>query len=158
MLYTIYKIECNEPNECIYIGSTKNFTNRKCQHKSDCHNENSKHYNYQIYCKIREFGGWPNWSMVPIEQQECDTKLQSCIREQDWINDAKNNGKIILNSQNAQTDSFEYHKQYYQNNIEQIREQQNQYKQDHKEQNKLYQQQYRQKKKAESIEPINIIV
>ena len=174
MLYTIYKIECNEPNEFVYIGSTINFTTRKCQHKSHCKNVNCKEYNYNVYCKIRESNDWSNWTMSPIEQLDCDTKLQSRIREQHWIDDAKSRGKIILNLISAQSDITP--KQYRMDHKEESKkyrmdhkEEAKQYRMDHKEDQKQYyinnkdrinenKKQYRIKRKIESAESINNII
>ena len=41
--YSIYKLCCKNPEITnIYVGSTKNFTRRKHQHKNNCINENAK--------------------------------------------------------------------------------------------------------------------
>jgi len=82
VLYTFYKIEAKIANDYIYVGSTKNYTRRKSQHKFCCNTESDKSYNLPVYVKIREHGGWNNWSMVPIEQIECNDNLQARIREQ----------------------------------------------------------------------------
>ena len=83
---SIYKIICNDATvkDC-YVGSTSNFTKRKCYHKSTCTNIKSKNYNYKVYKKIREYGGWDNWSMVEIEKYPCKDNIEATIRERHWI-------------------------------------------------------------------------
>ena len=39
----------------LYVGSTTDYTNRKCQHKSSITNENGKDYNYKLYKTIKEY-------------------------------------------------------------------------------------------------------
>jgi hypothetical protein len=97
-IYTFYKITCNSGvTDFTYIGSTMNFTRRKNHHKSLWSNPNSRNYNLKIYQTIRDFGGWDNWTMAPIENLECETKIDARIREQFWIDELK----PILNMANA---------------------------------------------------------
>lgn len=98
--YIMYEITCLDKSiTSNYIGSTINFTRRKCQHKKDCANENRKQYNQKIYKNIRDIGGWNNWIMLPLEEFECESILQAHIREQYWI-DLK---EAKLNSRKAHT-------------------------------------------------------
>lgn len=85
MTYIIYKIYCldNQTNYT-YIGHTKCFVTRKSAHKSDCCKENKPNYNFPLYQAIRQYGGWTNWSMIPIEKLDCDL-IEAKIREQYWI-------------------------------------------------------------------------
>ena len=54
----MYKIICNDTTiKDIYVGSTCNFTRRKCGHKSDCNNANTSRYNLKVYQFIRTNGG-----------------------------------------------------------------------------------------------------
>lgn len=78
----IYVIDCFD-TEDFYIGSTVNFNNRKSQHKSNCSNEKSDTYNLKVYKKIREYGGWENWAMFPIEEEIPVEQLKE--REQFYI-------------------------------------------------------------------------
>ena len=50
----IYKIQHNEIESLLYIGSTTDFTNRKSQHKSACKNETDRAYDRKVYRMIRE--------------------------------------------------------------------------------------------------------
>ena len=78
----IYKIVCNNPEvKEIYVGSTCNFAKRKCDHKSTTHNSNSPKYELYLYRYIRYYGGWQNWSMIPIRQYPCVDKMSKLIKE-----------------------------------------------------------------------------
>ena len=78
----IYKIE-NLINKKVYIGQSNNIFKRyHSHHKSDCFNENSPAYNFQIYQAIRKYG-IENFSITVLELCDID-KLND--REQFWIN------------------------------------------------------------------------
>ena len=63
----IYKIFCNDENiKDIYIGQTKNFEIRKAEHARESDSSDLK-----LYKKIRENGGWKNWSMIKLNVYEC---------------------------------------------------------------------------------------
>lgn len=81
----------------VYIGSTTNFYNRKKEHKSNCININSYHYNVKVYQYIRDNDGWDNFEMLEIGfiDYEKDIELREC--EQMWIDDLG----ATLNSYNA---------------------------------------------------------
>jgi len=84
--YIIYKIKSLDPKiDYCYIGSTQNFTKRKCKHKSMCNIINSI-TDTKLYNTMRENGGWDNFQMTPIEEYKCDTPQQARMREQFWIN------------------------------------------------------------------------
>ena len=82
----IYKLVNKEDydNANIYIGSTANFTQRKCAHKSDCINENKKAYNQKKYQFIRENGGWNEWNMIEVEKYYCVDNNEAKAREEHW--------------------------------------------------------------------------
>ncbi len=82
----IYKIECNDPTipEC-FIGSTTDFKTRKESHKNACNNEKALQNNSEVYKKIREHGGWDNWSMLQIEVYPCKDSNQARARERFWL-------------------------------------------------------------------------
>ena len=81
MMYIMYRITAGDYT---YIGSTKDFKQRKTQHKSVCNNENHHGYILKIYQMIRESGGWDNCEMVPIEEYECENGTQARMREEHW--------------------------------------------------------------------------
>jgi predicted GIY-YIG superfamily endonuclease len=81
----IYKLCCNNTDITdIYIGSTTNFSRRKCQHKSKCNTSN-----FTVYQFIRANGGWSAWDMVQIEQYEAQDKRNLHARERHWIEQLK---------------------------------------------------------------------
>lgn len=75
--YTIYRITSGEYH---YIGSTKDFNQRKSQHKLNC----SRDGHLPLYVKITENGGWANCSIVPIEELDCERRITALIREEYW--------------------------------------------------------------------------
>lgn len=112
MRYIVYKIQCltDISGALLYVGSTRNYRQRKFNHKSHCGNQNCREYNFPVYQMIRANGGWENWEMVPIEELEC-TKIEASIREQFYIEQFKN----IVNERRSYR-SEEYKKAYYLNN------------------------------------------
>jgi hypothetical protein len=86
----IYKLVCLDTT-CpdVYVGSTTCFKQRKSQHKSKCHNEKHKHYNYKIYQYIREHGGFENFTMIEIEKFPCENSRQLEAREEHWRKELK---------------------------------------------------------------------
>jgi hypothetical protein len=61
--------------------------------------------------------------MVPIEEFECDTKLQAHIREQHWIDTLNSN----LNMRNCTFNKEEYHREWSIANKEHLKEYQREY-------------------------------
>ena len=123
--YSIYKLCCDDCDE-VYVGSTKAFRERKRCHKSRATNEAGKHYNYKIYRKIREYGGWDNWRMICIE--ECDetikTKKLATTKEEEWrlkLNSKLNSNRAFKTKKDKSDDD----KNYYQKNKEDIKEKRN---------------------------------
>ena len=78
----IYGLRKKETETILYVGSTKNFKERKQGHKDKCFNPKSKEYNYKIYLHIRE-NGWEVFEFVILETVE--DVLTKRIREQFWI-------------------------------------------------------------------------
>jgi hypothetical protein len=102
-----------------YIGSTRDFKQRKQRHKSNCNNVNNPKHNFKVYQMIRENGGWNCSEMIPIEECECEDKLQAHIREEELrkeYNAEMNTNKVIHNKQ-------EYKKEYYEKNKEKVLQQ-----------------------------------
>ena len=127
----IYKLVCNDLNikEC-YVGSTTNFIKRKYKHKSDCNNEKSKDYNFNRYNFIRNNGGWENWSMVLVENFNCESKRELEQRERFWFEKLKstlNSHKPYITEEENKEYHEEYHKEYRDNNKEQILKQKKEY-------------------------------
>jgi len=139
----IYKLVCNDITiKELYVGHTTHFVKRKACHKSDCNNENSKSYNYNVYKFIRSNGGFNNWSMIQIEAFDCKNQNEACARERHHIEqlNAKLNSCIpgkteIENKENIK----EYKKAYYEKNIEKSKEVHKLWRDANKEKTKTYQ-------------------
>ena len=57
MNFIIYKIVCNDLDvKYTYVGSTKDFTKRKCLHKSNSNNE--KYGHKKLYSTMKANDGW----------------------------------------------------------------------------------------------------
>lgn len=134
MEYIFYKISCNNPEiNYSYIGSTKNFSNRKCQHKRDCITEERKAYNINLYKTIRENGGWDNWNVKPIGKGIFNNRIDALIEEQKYINENNstlNTHKAVMTKE----DENNYKKQYVINNPDKVKESKKKYRETHKEQ------------------------
>jgi hypothetical protein len=112
----IYKIVCDDLTvKYCYVGSTTDFTKRKCQHKSNCNNEKSRQYKIKLYKTIRENGGWDNWSMVLIEKYSCENKQQAEQRERFWyeeLNADLNTKRPHITEEELKESQKEYMKEY----------------------------------------------
>ena len=160
----IYKICCNDISiNDIYVGHTTNFIKRKNQHKTCCTNLD---YDRRVYQKIRETGGWNNWSMIQIEEYNCTNKREAEMRERYWIE----NLNATLNCINPITtkeekdkqkqdwyeankgEILEKKKEHYEENKEIILEKVKEYAEENKEKIKIYQDEYREKNKEKLYE------
>jgi hypothetical protein len=121
-------------NANLYIGSTTNFTKRKCEHKSDCMNETGVKYNQKIYHFIRNNGGWNEWNMLEVEKYPCNDNREAESREEYW----RIHFNACLNMKKCYIDisSQEYQKQYQ-------KQYQIQYRLDNRDKNIEYQRNYR---------------
>jgi len=178
----IYKLCCNDPSITeIYIGHTTNFTQRKHNHHSSCYNSNLKYYNILVYKFIRNNGGWNNWSMLKIEDYNCNDKYEAINRERYWIETLKsklnvnnpiatdeekiqqkkdwyeeNKDKILekgkINYGENKEQKLEYQKQYTEDNKDKIKEQQNNYRDKNKDKLAAQKKIYREQHKAQSAQ------
>lgn len=81
-----------------YVGSTlQGFEQRRMEHKSNCHNEDSKEYTHFKYVYIRSNGGWNNFKMTIIERVLVEDKSELLMIEQEWHETLQPN----LNTQRA---------------------------------------------------------
>jgi len=83
--FVIYKIYQLKNPDIFYIGSTKNFSSRKSNHKKNCNNRVSKKYNYPLYQYIRGCGGFNNFVMEIYLKYPCNDKKDGLIKEQEII-------------------------------------------------------------------------
>ena len=91
MIYIMYRITIGDN---IYIGSTKDFKQRRNAHKYECKNQELNERlglhaagwvkELKVYQMIREAGGWDKCEMTPIEEYECEEQLQARMREEHW--------------------------------------------------------------------------
>jgi hypothetical protein len=111
----LYKLVCNDLNitEC-YVGHTTHFVKRRAEHKSNCNNQNRRHYNYKVYKLIRENGGFDNWTMVQIEEYPCNNGNEAGARERYWYEKLNS----TMNTHVPNRSQAEYRTQYYQDNRE----------------------------------------
>jgi hypothetical protein len=117
-IFTFYKIVSkNENIKELYVGKTTNFKMRVKDHKRSCYNENRKAYNIKLYKYIRENGGWNNFNFIEIEKGEYNDK-DSAFRERYWVENLNAN----LNSNIPSRTDKELKKEYYEKNIEKIKE------------------------------------
>ena len=154
----IYKIACNDTTitDC-YVGSTTNFKQRKARHKNVCNKETNKAYNLRVYKFIRDNGGWQNWSMVEIEKYPCNDKRELEARERYWLETLK----ASLNHNIPTRTQKEYHKEYYEENKDKIKEyqktdkrkeQQKEYHEKNRDTIKEYKKEWYQENKDEILE------
>jgi len=136
-IFTIYKIQCEDE---VYIGSTRDFTQRKNKHKAKCNNEKQRSYNYKIYQAIRASGGWDSKNMIPIEMIECPSSIEARIREEHW----RREYGATLNSCQAYTTVEERKNQIHNNKKEWIN--------NNREKRNTYQREYYAKKKASAAD------
>jgi hypothetical protein len=128
----------------VYIGSTKDFKNRKKAHKSACNNlSNNENYNLKVYQYIRENGGWDNWVMKIIEEYSCNSLEELTTKEDEIMLQYPNR----LNTFRAKGNMKEYlednkdkikekRKIYLENNKEKIKKTSKKYYEDNKEKRK----------------------
>lgn len=148
----IYKLCCKDPSVTDeYVGSTVNFTRRKCEHKTKCCNENSREYNLKVYQTIRKNGGWVNWDMVEVERYCAKDRKDLHSRERFWFEQLgatlnvsvptrsmkewreSNKEKIAKKKAKYRENNKEKIAEYYENNKEKIAEYQAEYRENNKE-------------------------
>lgn len=138
----IYKIVCNDLaiTDC-YVGSTTNFTKRKCKHKNSCENNVIT----KVYQVIIANGNWINWSMVLVEEFPTTSKILLEQRERYWIETLGSTLNCILptRSHKEWRETHKEHvaahnKQYEIDNKDKIKERKALYYQDTKEEKLQY--------------------
>ena len=141
MIYYFYKIVCDDLPNFVYVGSTMSFANRKYDHKRHCNNENHKHYNYKIYTTIRANGGWDNWRMVCIHQQEVDNKRHAEQIEEDYRVELNGNLNTIR-AFRSEEQKKEHKKEYREKNKDYLSEKEKEYRKKNKDKISEYNKQY----------------
>ena len=108
-MYHFYILLNADYPEHLYIGSTRDLCLRKSNHKYNCNTPTRRHYNYNIYKTIRDYGGWNDWTMVCIHSQSM-TKQECRIYEDELIEMHKPNLNSIKSYRSA-----EYKREYDRN-------------------------------------------
>jgi hypothetical protein len=97
----MYRIVCNDITITdTYVGCTTNFEKRKYNHRSLAKEPTNKRKEYAkyagkqsyeraLYQKIRENGGWENWSMIKIEDYPCKDRYEAEKRERELMEQYK---------------------------------------------------------------------
>ena len=130
----IYKIQHEDNEELVYVGSTTDFTKRKYSHKERCKiNSNKGHL--KIYQMIRDNGGWECFRMVQIKEFPCNNKKETEAEEDKVMLELKANMNSIRASRTQ--------KEYYYDDKEKILERNKKYREKNKEElNKISRQYY----------------
>lgn len=81
----VYQIR-DEQENCLYIGSTKNYHNRMIRHRHNADNLEVNIGSKKIYQKIRELGGFENISCQVIQTFNNVNKQQLLEKEKEYIN------------------------------------------------------------------------
>lgn len=121
IIYTI------RTREGVYVGSTTNFTKRKCLHKSYIKYKNSK-----LYQTIRDNGG--EWDMKPYKEFPCETKQQLNIEEERIRCELKADLNLNCCSGLDAAKISKRKKEYYEKRKKEIADKQKIYYEDNKEQ------------------------
>jgi hypothetical protein len=149
----IYKLCCNDPSITdIYVGHTTDKTRRKQQHKSSCNNENGNSYNTYVYQFIRENGGWDNWSMIVLDEYQCENKNQAELKERYYIELFQSTLNTVLRPITTRQERLEQLKEYYEENKEEQKEYQKEYNEKNKEEIRNYKKEYNEKNKEANKE------
>jgi len=132
VIYTI------RSGDCLYIGSTCNFTQRKHDHKSKIYKSS---YESKLYKTIRENNGV--WDMQPHKLFPCKNKMEMRIEEERCRVELN----ADLNSNSCQGQNKEMYKQnaliYNEVNKERIKEVKDKYRQKNSDKYKTYLKNYR---------------
>lgn len=160
--YYFYKLVCKDVNvkDC-YVGCTINKDRRKCHHKISCNNENIKTYNLYVYQYIREHGGWANWQMIIIDDQQCKDisearkleryYLEQCHATLNKLIPSRTHNEYIVDNKDKIS---EYQKEYTKQNKSKITEYQKEYQQKNKEELYIRRQKYYSQNKNKILEQI----
>jgi hypothetical protein len=122
----IYKIQHQDDENLIYIGSTTNFTKRKHLHKYCSLKPNYRDYNIKLYKMIRDNGGWESFRMIEVKPYPCENKREAEKEEDRIMLEMKatmNNNRACRSETQYKIDNKEIiaekNKEYYNLNKEQ---------------------------------------
>lgn len=116
----MYKIQCTEKPELVYVGHTTDFIRRQCEHRKVSRTTSSKSSHYKLYEMMRENGGWELFKMVQIKEFPCKNKREAMSEEDKCMIELKATLNTKSGVRRALTESdikarkikhSEYHKQ-----------------------------------------------
>lgn len=129
MIYIIYRIFYKD--QVNYVGSTRNYEQRKIKHKSNCFNEKRNEYNKKLYKFIRNNKiPWDSLEFEVIQEDMFDSKEDILKQETFWIC-FFNSIELGQNERSAwisEEEKIEYQQQYKINNRNKIQEKNKQYR------------------------------
>ena len=128
----IYKIQHETKLDLLYVGHTVEYSRRKAYHKSQV-----KSHTKKLYQMIRDNGGWDSFTMTPIMEFPCESKIQACIQEEKCrieLNANMNTISAINNPEKQKETSKKYKKEHHEEILEKCKI----YDQNHKEERKTY--------------------
>ena len=134
----IYRLVCNTTGQQ-YIGSTTQILSQRLGgHKS----QYKRFVEGKSTIQVTSFNilSKNNFEMILIEEYPCENKNQLERRERHFIETMECVNKVKPSQ--TKEELIEWHKQYYQDNIEQIKERLKQYRYDNKEELNEYQKQH----------------
>jgi hypothetical protein len=135
----MYKIQHNDDESLLYVGSTTNFNNRKSHHKCACINENDKKHNLKVYKMIRDNGGWDCFSMTKIEDFPCENGRDAEAREDQHMRELKANmNSVRAFIEDPIAENRVYNLRWRQNNREEEKARHKHYRATHQEQVREY--------------------
>jgi len=135
----IYKIQHQDKEDLLYVGSTTDFTKRKSQHKRTSTNSTYRDYNEKKYKMIRDNGGWCAFNMVQVKAFPCNNKQEAHAEEDRIMREMKARMKDRRTSKTEQ--------QYYLDNQEHFKEKQQLYRENNKDKILKSSKEYRDKNK-----------
>ena len=123
MVICVYKIIClNSEIHWSYVGSTKNYSKRKSNHKSNCYNKKRPQYNKKAYCFIRANKGFDNFKFEIIEEFEEYDKIKLRERELFFIDKTWNTNANEVRPYSKDDNRLKRANRYYKNNKEKSKE------------------------------------
>jgi hypothetical protein len=150
-----------------YIGSTCNYTRRKCEHKRRIEfKDTEKNCNTKLYKKIRENN---EWLMAPIKKYPCDSKFELELEEERFriefkanLNSYQCHGRDPEAHRRAQKKYVEKHhdrvlesqRKYNEKNREKIKENGKEYREKHHDRVLENKRKYREKNKEKNSQKI----
>ncbi len=156
----VYKIVCLDPNvKDTYVGSCSVMAKRRCAHKYNCNNENSKDYNLNVYQFIQAHGGWSNWRMLAIEEVDYTIKHELLVRERFHLENLKASLNRVIPTRTQQEhyeankiEIAERMKEYYEEHKEEIAHKNKEYRETNQIEIAQYQKEYRETNQIEIAE------